>query len=207
VEQSAEYKALDEKDTKTPAAQLKLKKDAYEAWMAYLLIKGSDQSKYGSLTKGFVSQFSLGNDQYPKTIQMATDVLSNHRLDPKFFENQKKSRERQNEPKGPPAEVDAPGATSFAQGKKDVICFICGKPGHTKPECPDADKIPRAKWAVNKAIGAMRRLHQIGDNDVEQECMQQERRRHEKRKRLERLPVLYSNRDRNNSAQARKACV
>jgi hypothetical protein len=70
------------------ADQLVMKAEA----MAYLLIRGSNQTKYGSLLKGFVSQFSLGNEQYPKTITTATDVLSNHKINQRFYDNQKKGR-------------------------------------------------------------------------------------------------------------------
>jgi len=63
TEQSKEYQKL--KDTKK---ETEMKEAAFNAWMAYLLIRGSNQSKYGSIIKGFISQFSLGNDQYPKTI-------------------------------------------------------------------------------------------------------------------------------------------
>ncbi len=81
------------KDTGTDATkQATFKAEQFEAWMAYLVIRGCDQSKYGSLTRNFVSQYSLGNDQYPKTIQGAIDVLSNHRFDPKFAENKSGSR-------------------------------------------------------------------------------------------------------------------
>ena len=52
-------------------------------------MKGSDQYKYGAFLKGFVFQFSLGNNQYPKTIMTATYFLSNHKLDPKFYEKKK----------------------------------------------------------------------------------------------------------------------
>jgi hypothetical protein len=146
VEQSEEYRNLDEKEGAD--AKKKMKDDAYSAWMAYLLLRGSDQSKYGTIMKGFVAQYSLGNDQYPRTVQMATDVLSNHRLDAKFFENQKRQRERQQNDRNKGQDDNATTATSFTQGR-DVVCYICGKAGHTKPECPDADKIPRNKWHVN----------------------------------------------------------
>src|SRR5210317_1239889 len=63
-----------------------MKTEAYEKWMAYLLIKGSDPTKYGMLQKNLTSQFSLGNDQYPKTITATTDVLSNHKIDQKFYD-------------------------------------------------------------------------------------------------------------------------
>ena len=128
--------------------------------MAYLLICGSDQSKYGSITKGFVSQYSLGNDQYPKTIQMATNVLSNHKIDAKYYENQKRNKECNTNQQ---EEEATPAATSFAQ--KDDMCYVCGKPGHTKPECPDETKIPWAKWAVNKAIGAMQATKDSDDDE------------------------------------------
>jgi hypothetical protein len=73
--------------------QLIMKTEAYSKWMVYLMLRGSDQTKYGSLMKRFVSQFSLGNDQYPKTITTVTDVLSNHKLDQRYYENQKKNQE------------------------------------------------------------------------------------------------------------------
>ena len=130
TEHSEEYRKI-----KDMQKQTKMKEEAFNAWMAYLLIKGSDQSKYGSIIKGFISQFSLGNDQYPKTIQMVTDVLSNHKLDAKFFENQ----QRKHHQSAAKQEEQVPPAASFSQ-KKDVVCYVCRKPGHTKPECPDAKK-------------------------------------------------------------------
>jgi hypothetical protein len=90
VEQSEEYR-----NTTDAQEQTDMKSEAFEKWMAYLLMKGSDYTKYGSLIKGFVSQFSLGNDQYSKTITTAIDVLSNHKIDPKYYDNQKQNRERQ----------------------------------------------------------------------------------------------------------------
>jgi hypothetical protein len=75
----------------TDGQKLTMKSEAYSKWMAYLLIRGSDQTKYGYLFKGFVSQFSLGNDQYPTTITTATDVLSNHKLDQRYYDLQKKN--------------------------------------------------------------------------------------------------------------------
>jgi len=155
TEHSEAYKKLS--DAKEKAT---LKAEAFDSWMAYLMIQGSDQSKYGSLVKGFISQYSLGNDQYPKTIQVATDVLSNHKLDAKFYENQQQNRECQRNHPTVKQKEEIPPAASFGQ-KKDVVCYVCGKPGHTKPECPDADKIPRAKWAINQAIGVMQEGKEI----------------------------------------------
>ncbi|MGC9293612.1 MAG: C2HC-type zinc finger protein, partial [Acidobacteriaceae bacterium] len=153
LNQFAEYQE-EFKGLTTDTEKKKFKDELFEAWMAYLVIRGSDQSKYGSLTANFVQQYSLGNDQYPRTIEMATDVLSQHRFDSKFYENQKKHHAyKQNEK----AVEDGVGATSFAQKdkKKDLVCFICGKPGHRSPQCPDKDNIPRNQWAIKKAMAGM----------------------------------------------------
>jgi hypothetical protein len=37
--------------------------------------------KYGSILTGLITQQSLRNDQYPKTITKAYNVLSNHKFD------------------------------------------------------------------------------------------------------------------------------
>ena len=134
-------------DTKKKELQAK----AFESWMAYLLIRGSDQAKYGTLTKNFVSQYSLGNDQYPRTITTATDVLSNHRMDPKFYENQRRHREAQKSDKeSKPATTPASLPSSFAQ--TTPTCYCCGKKGHTSNDCPDKNTIPRSEWYVRRAV-------------------------------------------------------
>jgi hypothetical protein len=58
--------------------------------MAYLLIRNSDQAKFGSLFNGLVSQFSMQNNQYPKTCMTATDILSNRRFDNRGNSSKKK---------------------------------------------------------------------------------------------------------------------
>ena len=51
--------------------------------MAYLLIRGSDQAKYGTFKKWPQYQFYLDNDQYSKTIMATIDVLNKHKFDMK----------------------------------------------------------------------------------------------------------------------------
>ena len=75
VENTLEYR--DETDT---TLKKEMKYGAFDRWMAYLLIRNSDQAKYGSLSNGLMSQFSMQNNQYPKTCTTATYILSNHRL-------------------------------------------------------------------------------------------------------------------------------
>jgi hypothetical protein len=139
IEQTEDYQKAEQDKTKEA-----LKDGAFSAWCAYLLIRGSDQSKYGSLTKHFVTQYSLGQDQYPKTIEAATDALSAHKPDAKFHENQKKNRDRQRNEQNDKKDDDTSSVTSFAQ-KRNVVCYVCGKPGHVKPDCPDVNKIPKSK--------------------------------------------------------------
>ena len=71
-----------------------MKENNIERWMVCLLIRGSDQAKYGTLTKLFVSQYYLVNDQYTRSIMTATDALYNHKIDPVYYENQKVNRDK-----------------------------------------------------------------------------------------------------------------
>jgi hypothetical protein len=59
----------------------KCKAKAYELFLAYMYMEGADKSKYGSLLTGLQTQFSLGNNQYPKTVCDVNSFLSNHRFD------------------------------------------------------------------------------------------------------------------------------
>jgi len=58
-----------------------LKDQSFDHYMAYLPLYNSDQAKYWTLLSGLRSQYSLENDQSPKSVNSATDILSNHRHD------------------------------------------------------------------------------------------------------------------------------
>ena len=47
----------------TMAEQCEMKNEAFGREMAYMIIRNSDQAKYGSLLNGMVSQFSMNNNQ------------------------------------------------------------------------------------------------------------------------------------------------
>ena len=78
----------------------KVKKECYDkvyqAFIANLYLENADRTKYGTLTTGLATQYSLGNDQYPKDLVSATNVLSNHRFDPTCQEKLKKIRNKGN---------------------------------------------------------------------------------------------------------------
>jgi hypothetical protein len=124
-----------------PDVQKVMKALAYSEWMAFLLLRGSDPNKYGSLNQGLVTQFSLGQNQYPSPFTGATDVLSNHKIDARYYKLQKKSRERSNSEKSSSKTDEEGKAASFAQGGKEVICYCCGKKGHVVPDCDQQNKI------------------------------------------------------------------
>ena len=71
VENTLEYRALTDVTTR-----ISMKKEAFTKWMSYLLIRNSDQTKHGSLSQGLMTQFTMGNSQYPVTMMAATDILA-----------------------------------------------------------------------------------------------------------------------------------
>jgi hypothetical protein len=76
VERTVEYQEL----TTDPEKDA-MKKEAYERWCAFLILRNSDQAKYGEVLRDLASQYSLDNDQYPRKTTKAVDCLSNHRHD------------------------------------------------------------------------------------------------------------------------------
>jgi hypothetical protein len=44
---------------------------AYPRWTAYMLMKNSDQGKYGSLMTGLTTQCSMGVNMYPESVLKA----------------------------------------------------------------------------------------------------------------------------------------
>ena len=157
IEHQPEYR-----DSTNTAEKDAMLKDSFEAWSALLLLRSSDQAKYGTLMKGFISQYSLGNDQYPKTIATAIDVLSNHKIDAKYYENQKNKRDKSRSERSERSERtnDSTNESSFAQ--YDLTCYCCGKKGHSSTTCDKRATTPREEWHVNRAIQHM----QDGDQDA-----------------------------------------
>jgi hypothetical protein len=56
---------------------------AYPRWTANMLMKNSDQGKYGTLMTGLMTQFSMGVNMYPESVVKAIDILTNHKIDSK----------------------------------------------------------------------------------------------------------------------------
>jgi len=120
-----------------------------EMAFATLLLQNADKNKYGSLLKDLNKQFSLGHNQFPKTISAAVDVLSQHPFDQKFHDNKRKQKE--NKTKDDPS----PSETSFNQNRVEVTCDCCGKKGHHSNKCFKKNKIPKNEWFINKKVNAL----------------------------------------------------
>ena len=58
-----------------------LEREAWSIFLAYLYANNADKKKYGSLLSTMNTQYSLKNDQYPKDLTAANNVLSQHRFD------------------------------------------------------------------------------------------------------------------------------
>ena len=172
---------------KETAEQKLIKLNNWKAFEAYLFIQGCDQSKYGSFTKNLQAQYSLNNDQYPKTLTAAVDALNQHRYDPKYFESKKKDRERRNNNNNrntPSSDNSMPSQqTSFAQTTRatqrnsnqpptnavtTAICHCCGESGHISKYCPQKDTIAKNDWYVKRAIGAYQEPDSTVTSDNEQ---------------------------------------
>jgi hypothetical protein len=71
-------------------------KGSYAQWTAYMLMKNSDQGKYGSLMTSLTTQFSMGTIQYPKDVMAAVDILTNHRFEKKKPKNNNQRNKNRN---------------------------------------------------------------------------------------------------------------
>jgi len=134
-----------------------LEKESYKSWMTYMYLRSSDQRKYGSLMKGWTTQYSQGSDQYPKTFVKAVDILTNHRFDEGFAKHKNKEKtenkdKRRNKEKDGNEENKEHGRSFAQKGSNDKFCYCCGDKNHLSNNCPVRDKTNRSDWVVNKGM-------------------------------------------------------
>ena len=75
---------FEDKNTKKAASKL----------YAYIYLENSDKSKYESILKNLNQQNSFGNNQYPKSITEANNVLNNHKFDGSYMKSRQTQREQ-----------------------------------------------------------------------------------------------------------------
>ena len=154
TEHLPEYKNASDQATKD-----ELKRKSFKKWMAYLIIKNSDQNKYGSLTNNLSSQFSMKVNQYPDTVTEAIDILNNHKFDStkgnnrggKGNNNNNNTQQARNHNQESGADISTITEANFQQGDfGESKCFCCGKKGHYSNQCRHKNK-PKSEWAFAKA--------------------------------------------------------
>jgi hypothetical protein len=98
----------------------------------------------------------MDNNQYPKNIMGATDILSNHKHDHRGNQgNQQPIRnwynsKNEDDNKTTTSTITS-SETSFAQSSKAQTYYCCGKKGHISPKCPDKNSIEKKDWYIRKA--------------------------------------------------------
>ena len=159
VERTREYRDETDDDEKD-----QLKEEAYEKFIACVLLRNSDQAKYGTLNQRLIQSYSLNDNQYPISYNDALHVLTQHRFDPAFYDRQKKNRQRNtNNNQQDRSDNDGSGRTSFAQMRPGDMCFCCGSRNHKSPQCPDKNK-RREDWWDRKTLARMSAA-QTNDNN------------------------------------------
>jgi len=152
-----------------PAKKAKMKDGAFDRAMAVLLMDTADKNKYGTLMRGYISQYSMKNDQYPETVRDAVDVLSNHKIDQRYYDLKKKRRdERQNQDDDRSTATTETNLAQRGRESRQVTCYCCGKKGHTSDKCSKRDEIPRNEWAINRAVNNMMSENEDNDDDESQ---------------------------------------
>jgi hypothetical protein len=79
-----------------------LQQQTFKQLLAFTYLAHTDQSKYGSILNGLITQQSLRNNQYPMTISEANNVLSNHKFDIAKFANKTPNNNGNNQAKHEP---------------------------------------------------------------------------------------------------------
>jgi hypothetical protein len=143
IESLPEYNASDKKSVKI------CEEKALGSFLAFLYLENADRTNNGSLLTGLNTQQSLGNNQYPKSVTEANNVLSNHKLDnsAKFKKENEYTKSKQKFKKEREKAKEQEVTLSFAQ--MEGKCYCCGKPGHQSPTCLCKNK-PREEWAIHK---------------------------------------------------------
>jgi hypothetical protein len=141
IENTREYQ-----DAPNVDKQNEMYKAAYPRWTAYMLVKNSNQGKYGLLMTSLATQFSMGTNQYPEDVLKAVNILTDKR-EPK---NNKEKNKNWND--HDTASTITTQSSFNQEDAKSAQCYCCSKKGHYTNKCPEKGKRPKDQWAVKKAM-------------------------------------------------------
>jgi hypothetical protein len=63
-----------------------IKKSSFNAFAIVVLLRNSDQNKYGTLLDTMTTTLALGTNVFPKTKEKALDAMSNHKIDQNYID-------------------------------------------------------------------------------------------------------------------------
>ena len=106
---------------------------AYEIVMSTGLLCNSDRKRTEELIKELREQYARGNDQYPRTLEGAYNMIHVH------ISTNTRTETR------PGANLQQQGGTKGPK-KKERSCFVCGKKDCLAPKCPRRWD-PKEKWS------------------------------------------------------------
>ena len=144
VERSNEYKTLPT-GTDLAARQTAMKKKVLERFYAIMFLRQSDHKRYGALMKEFRQSYANRRDIYPENLSDMFEVMRTVSVPKGTTDDVKKEEDK-----------IPPGAESFAQtgegGKKNVTCFVCGKPGELASNCKMKTQLAEKDWYKSTGV-------------------------------------------------------
>lgn len=127
-------------------------KGHHEAAMAILMLLNSDRDKYGSLLTTLAANYGRNLDQYPTTVESATDALTTHSWDATYKDKKRNNANKQQKDKKPNKDhqklVTSFFCLSFAV--RQIRCYKCGEAGHRSDQCKKQG-IKDDEWWIHKA--------------------------------------------------------
>ena len=102
------------------------------------------------------TQYSFGLDQYPQTVEEATNILSNHKFNQAYYDNKKKRLQGNSNNNNQQCQADCQqrhdegNNTPLLFAQMENRCYCCSSPAHKSSKCPKKDSTPRLGWKINQ---------------------------------------------------------